>query len=185
MSNLEKSRIPQREWSSLGFQRFSPPTAIWLFVCSTGIDWLHRALIKTSLTQTFFFNQSILGHGHDGWYPPPGLEENAQRPRNVSSTHPTLKNAVVTCGPPPAEPAKCGKKDGPCLFNIEEDPCEYTNLAQKETDVLNHMLKLLETYKSTMVPIRNKPYDKNANPKNHNGLWTAWCDEKPNENCGE
>ena len=132
-----------------------------------------------------FFHQLILGHGHDGWYPPPGLEQNAQQPRNVSSTHPTLKNAVVKCGPPPAEPAKCGKMDGPCLFNIEEDPCEYTNLAQKETDVLNHMLKLLETYKSTMVPIRNKPYDKNANPKYHNGLWTAWCDEKPNENCGE
>ena len=47
------------------------------------------------------------------------------------------------------------------------------------------MLQLLEKYKATMVPTRNKPYDKNADPKFHDGVWTAWCDEKPNENCEE
>jgi len=123
--------------------------------------------------------------GFDGWYPPPGLEEDAQHPHNVSSTHPTLKNAVVTCGPPPFEPAKCGIGDGPCLFNIEEDPCEYYNLALIETNTLDFMLGMLEAHKTTMVPIRNKPYDENADPKYHEGVWTAWCDEKPNENCGE
>ncbi|KAL9955582.1 hypothetical protein ACROYT_G036923 [Oculina patagonica] len=122
-------------------------------------------------------------YGHDGWYPPPGVDISTQRPRNVS--HPTLKSAVVTCGPPPAKPAKCGHKDGPCLFNIEDDPCEYTNLAGEEKEVLQYMLQLLEKYKASMVPIRNKPYDPNANPHYHDGLWTAWCDEKPNDNCGE
>jgi len=156
-----------------------------LFVGSIESYGLERSLLQSHLTHFFIHVHGYLGFGFDGWYPPPGLEEDAQHPRNVSNTHPTLKNAVVTCGPPPVKPAKCGVGDGPCLFNIEEDPCEYTNLAQKETDVLNHMLKLLEAYKSTMVPIRNKPYDKNANPKYHNGVWTAWCDEKPNENCGE
>ncbi|XP_078346460.1 arylsulfatase J-like [Oculina patagonica] len=122
-------------------------------------------------------------YGRDGWYPPPGIDTKTQQPRNVS--HPTLKSAVVTCGPPPAKPAKCGHKDGPCLFNIEDDPCEYTNLAGEEEDVLNYILQLLEKYKASMVPIRNKPYDPNANPHINDGLWTAWCDEKPNENCGE
>ena len=134
---------------------------------------------------THFLIHGYLGNGHDGWYPPPGLEKDAQHHRNVSSTHPTLKNAVVTCGPPPLEPAKCGVEDGPCLFNIKEDPCEYFNLAQIEKNVLDFMLKMLEAQKTTMVPIRNKPLDENANPKYHNGLWTAWCDEKPNENCEE
>ena len=138
------------------------------------------------LTQlTHFLIHGYLGYGHEGWYPPPGLEKDAQHPRNASSTHPTLKNAVVTCGPPPLKPAKCGVKDGPCLFNIEEDPCEYINLAPKETKVLDFMLKMLEAQKATMVPKRNKPCDENANPKYHNGLWTAWCDEKPSEKCEE
>lgn len=125
------------------------------------------------------------GGGRDGWYPPPGIEENARSPRNFTTSLPSLKNAVVTCGPQPAEPTKCGVKDGPCLFNIQDDPCEYTNVAEKEKDVLKMMLQLLEKYKATMVPIRNKPYDKNADPKFHDGVWTAWCDEKPNENCEE
>ena len=133
----------------------------------------------------YFANQCYLGYGRDGWYPPPGLEESAQQPRNVSNTHSTLKNAAVTCGPPPAKPAKCDYKNGPCLFNIDDDPCEYTNLAEEEKDMLNFMLQLLDKYKATMVPIRNKDYDPNANPKYHNGVWTAWCDEKPNDNCGE
>lgn len=144
-----------------------------------------RDTLQSYSLRLSIFSYRFLAHSHDGWYPPPGLEENAQRPRNFSDSLPTLKNAVVTCGPQPAEPAKCGVQDGPCLFNILEDPCEYTNVAEKEKDALNMMLQLLEKYKATMAPIRNKPYDKNANPKLHNGVWTAWCDEKPNTNCGE
>lgn len=121
--------------------------------------------------------------GHDGWYPPPGLEENPRQQRNFTDTFPILKNAVVTCGPRPAKPAKCGHGDGPCLFNMDDDPCEYTNLAANHTDVLYILLQLLEKYKATMVPIRNKPYDYSSNPKYHNGVWTAWCDDKLNENC--
>lgn len=149
------------------------------------INYTGLYLNATTAAHTFFPQYWYLGYGFDGWYPPPGLEEDAQHSHNVSSTHPTLKNAVVTCGPPPAEPAKCGVKDGPCLFNIEEDPCEYFNLALVETDRLHFMLGMLEAHKATMVPIRNKPYDENANPKYHGGVWTAWCDEKPNVNCGE
>ena len=118
-----------------------------------------------------------------GWYPPPGFEHDPQQRRNPSDTLPTLRNAVVTCGSRPAQPAQCTPKDGPCLFNIEEDPCEYTNLVHEHEDVLNMLLQLLEKYKATMVPIRNKPYDFSANPKYHNGLWTAWCDEKPSKVC--
>ena len=69
------------------------------------------------------------------------------------------------------------------MFNIEEDPCEHTNVAEQEKEVLDIMLQLLEKYKKTMVPIRNKPYDRQANPKYHNGLWTAWCDGAPYDNC--
>ena len=89
----------------------------------------------------------------------------------------TLKNAVVTCkGQPPAKPAECTKDAGPCLFNIQDDPCEYTNLADKEPDTLKTMLSLLEKYKKTMVAPRQQPGDPAADPRNHGGLWTAWKD---------
>ena len=84
------------------------------FLWVSNWDWLTKELLNRTplplhLILLLLINQYI-GHGHDGWYPPPGLEENAQRPCNISITHPTLKNAVVTCGRPPDEPAKCGKK---------------------------------------------------------------------------
>ncbi|XP_015768600.1 PREDICTED: arylsulfatase J-like [Acropora digitifera] len=126
------------------------------------------------------------GPDRDGWYPPPGFQQNPSRRLNFSNSaalNPSLKSAIVTCPPPPAKPAECGHKDGPCLFNIDKDPCEHTNVANQEKDVLEMMLRLLEKYKKTMVPIRNKPYDHQANPKFHNGLWTAWCDEAPSDKC--
>lgn len=126
------------------------------------------------------------GPDMDGWYPPPGFQQNPSRRLNFSNSaalSPSLKSAIVTCPPPPAKRAECGHKDGPCLFNIDKDPCEHTNVANQEKDVLEMMLQLLEKYKKTMVPIRNKPYDHRANPKFHNGLWTAWCDEAPSDKC--
>lgn len=153
-------------------------------------------LRKWTVRTVFFYNEIVIENllvslfdyrlaftNYAGWYPPPGFEHDPQQRRNPSDTLPTLRNAVVTCGSRPAQPAQCTPKDGPCLFNIEEDPCEYTNLVHEHEDVLNMLLQLLEKYKATMVPIRNKPYDFSANPKYHNGLWTAWCDEKPSKVC--
>lgn len=105
----------------------------------------------------------------NGWYPPPEYEE-----ANVSNK--TLKNAVVTCDKPPSKPPGCTKTDGPCLFDIENDPCEYVNLASKYEDILEQMLAKLEGYRKSSVPPRNKPEDPKANPKYHGGAWVAWED---------
>ena len=91
-----------------------------------------------------------------------------------------MKNAVVTCGPRPSETPHCTKGSGPCLFNIEKDPCEYTNVADKEPDVLAYMFKMLARYEGGMVPPRNKPFDPLANPKYHGGVWTAWKEDEDN-----
>ncbi|XP_001641815.2 arylsulfatase J isoform X2 [Nematostella vectensis] len=106
-----------------------------------------------------------------GWYPPPNIEEREPHPA-------TLRDAVVKCGPPPEIPVNCTASDGPCLFNIKNDPCEYVNLAKKELEILNNMLIWLEGYKKGMVPIRNTPLDPSANPANYGGAWTAWKDQK-------
>ena len=116
----------------------------------------------------------FLGSGWSGWYSPPGVEElhNAPRPH-------TLKNAVVTCGKRPTVPSECTYKAGPCLFDLDDDPCEYVNLASKNTEVVDTMLNWLEKYKLTMIKPKNLPDDTAANPRNFNGVWTPWRGIKP------
>ena len=109
----------------------------------------------------------------DKWYRPPGADANTHN----STSSQTLKNAVVTCkGEQPAKPSECTEESGPCLFNIEVDPCEYTNLADKEPDIVKALLERLEAYRETMVPPRYKPTDHAANPHFHGGLWVPWKD---------
>ncbi|XP_020620378.1 arylsulfatase I-like isoform X2 [Orbicella faveolata] len=104
------------------------------------------------------------------WYPRPGLTESSRSFRDTP-----LKNVVINCsGEPPATPAECREK--PCLFNIEDDPCEYYNVAEKYPDVLNKLLSVMEKYKKSMVPPRYKPKDEAADPNAHGGVWTPWRD---------
>ena len=117
---------------------------------------------------TFFALQTA--ERWNGWYPRLGDEGN-QHPVNASRL---LKNAVVTCGPRPVDPPDCTKRSGPCLFDIEQDPCEYVNQADKQPEILAMMFKMLADYKSGMVAPKNKPYDYSANPKYHGGVWGAW-----------
>ena len=87
-----------------------------------------------------------------------------------------LKNAVVTCDKPPCNPPECTKSAGPCLFDIEKDPCEYVNLASQHEDILQQLLAKLEGYRKSSVPPRKKQKDPKANPIYHGGAWVAWDD---------
>lgn len=107
--------------------------------------------------------------GWNGWYPPPGYEQS-----NIFNH--TLKNAVVKCDSPPSDPPTCTKSDGPCLFDIEKDPCEYVNLASQHNDIVQELLAKLEKYRKSSVTPRNQPIDPKANPKYHGGAWIAWDD---------
>ena len=84
---------------------------------------------------------------------------------------------MVTCGQPPSSPPECTKSAGPCLFDIEHDPCEYVNLASQHDDIVQKLLAKLEDYRKSSVPPRNKPIDPKANPKYHGGAWVAWEDQ--------
>ena len=129
---------------------------------------LIRGLLSTC-TLPFFFE----GTAWSGWYAPPGFENSNHSARAGAR----LKNAVVTCDKPPSTPVECTTEAGPCLFNIEDDPCEYVNQAKNQPEIVNNMLQWLEKYRETMVPPRNKPFDPRANPNNFGGVWSPWMDE--------
>lgn len=85
-------------------------------------------------------------------------------------------DAEVICGDKPPEANPCLPLKGACLFDIDNDPCEYDNLAEKLPQVVEELLELLSWYNSTSVPPLNAPIDPMSNPKYWNYTYTNWGD---------
>lgn len=64
--------------------------------------------------------------------------------------------------------------DGPCLFNILDDPCEENNLAQSKPAMLYAMKKRYDALVSQAVPSRRRPIDIRSDPMFFNGNWEWW-----------
>ena len=68
----------------------------------------------------------------------------------------------------------CPFNEQPCLYNIEDDPCEYYDIKANNTDIYNEIYQRLLQYNATMVTPLNLIYPENdtaANPKNLGGFW--------------
>ena len=65
----------------------------------------------------------------------------------------------------------CNATLSPCLFNIDDDPCEMKNLASDYPDLMEKLMKRFALYKQKSVPPRNRPCDPCANPNLFGGLW--------------
>ncbi|XP_035224042.1 arylsulfatase J-like [Stegodyphus dumicola] len=92
----------------------------------------------------------------------------------------------VYCGVKPENAStNCKPMDSACLFNLEEDPCEYNNLAYSLPSVVKELEILLDMYRSYSVPIRNRPLDPAANPKYYGYAWVPWksLSTRFHENC--
>ena len=84
--------------------------------------------------------------------------------------------AEVICGEKPPDAIPCLPLKAPCLFDIERDPCEYNNLAEKFPDNLKDLISLLNWYNSTAVAALNTPPDPMSNPKYWGYTYTNWAD---------
>lgn len=73
---------------------------------------------------------------------------------------------------------KCDPSKSPCLFNIQEDPCEQNNLVDVNTDKFEILLAMLSDHVDNMVPIRRRPSDPKCDPSNFNGTWTWWQEDE-------
>ncbi|CAO1410934.1 unnamed protein product [Diamesa serratosioi] len=89
-----------------------------------------------------------------------------------------IKSATVTCGNNKNN-HQCDLKNGPCLFNIIEDPCEQNNLAQTNPSQMTIMLNKFSEWTSKVVPSRRKPSEPASNPTNFNGNWNWWQPDSP------
>lgn len=75
----------------------------------------------------------------------------------------------------------CNALMSPCLFDLNEDPCEQNNLAEQEPERLRDMLKRLYDLYRHRAPLRNVRGDPNADPARFNGTWTWWTEPSPQD----
>ncbi|KAK2142403.1 hypothetical protein LSH36_961g00078 [Paralvinella palmiformis] len=62
------------------------------------------------------------------------------------------------------------------LFNIRKDPFEKRDVSSEYPDIVNHLLDRLSYYNSTAVPAYYPPFDPEADPALHGGVWGPWRD---------
>lgn len=131
----------------------------------------------------------------DGWYGPSGrnlhhydidLILNSHTGRALKKIHraPTpeqisnlRRESEVVCSHRSSnDSAPCFPLKKPCLFNIEEDPCERYNLAEREPELLKDLLDLLRKVNETAVPPGNLPLDPQGLPQRWGYVWTNFGD---------
>ena len=62
------------------------------------------------------------------------------------------------------------------LFNIREDPEERNELSDVYPEMVSFLMKKLEEYNATAVPVRYPDPDPASNPERHGNVWTPWAD---------
>lgn len=98
---------------------------------------------------------------------------------NVTHMKLLQDEAQVICQQPPPPGiayTSCDSYNAPCLFDIEQDPCEYNNLADKYPAILNSLLESIQNYNLTAKKPIPRYFDKRSQPKKWNYIWTNWKD---------
>ncbi|KAI5726415.1 hypothetical protein M8J76_002340 [Diaphorina citri] len=82
--------------------------------------------------------------------------------------------ARVDCKQTDSKGGNC--MDQYCLYNINEDPCEYKNIAATNPDKVHQLKKLLDHYKKELehIKMQTGSFDPLANPIYWDGYWSAW-----------
>lgn len=61
-----------------------------------------------------------------------------------------------------------------CLFDLETDPCEQSDVANVFPKVVNKLEQLLDFYKTSAISDLPLIPDLNSNPDIFNGIWSNW-----------
>lgn len=131
-------------------------------------DWLNMANTETNLTDQTYVQlvmQSDVYRAIDSRLTETEILEKVGK-------------SIVRCPKPPNVDSlqNCGSSKTVCLFNIAADPCEFNDIADEQTEVVQKMSKLLRHYLKVMVPPLNQPRDDKSDTIFHNMTWVSWND---------
>ena len=77
----------------------------------------------------------------------------------------------------------CPYNKEPCLYDLDTDPCEYTDIKADKPEILDFLYNMLSEYNDGAVPALKLLYsseDEAANPENFGGFWSPWRSLKEN-----
>ncbi|XP_011306206.1 arylsulfatase B [Fopius arisanus] len=63
-----------------------------------------------------------------------------------------------------------------CLFDLEIDPCETTNISNRFPDMVEMLENFIAGYRNVLMNQTNAPVDPKSYPECHNGVWMPWLD---------
>jgi arylsulfatase B len=91
--------------------------------------------------------------------------------------------ARVNCNfPEGVEVSPCVPSQGPCLFDLTNDPCELNNIAASYPSMLALLQAKIQVYNQTYVDPHIQPIDPAADPALWDGNWVPWKDPQPLDN---
>ncbi|CAL1279748.1 unnamed protein product [Larinioides sclopetarius] len=93
------------------------------------------------------------------------------------------EKAEVHCGGSPATSNECQPALKPCLFNIAEDPCEITNIADLYPKKVQSMLDALKVYERQAVKTQFQDPDPHGDPMCHGFAYVPWMDPEYISKC--
>ncbi|KAJ3648883.1 hypothetical protein Zmor_020652 [Zophobas morio] len=64
-----------------------------------------------------------------------------------------------------------------CLFDLEKDPCETTNIIDEQPDLGRLLLRRIEEFSVFLVPQGNLTVDPDSNPQRFGNTWCTWLDD--------
>lgn len=136
--------------------------------------------LNTSFNFRFCFCFFYLAQFYSGWYAPPGMKKQIIKmflKRNkIKSGKLQTSSAEILCSRKPLKVNHCGGKNyKPCLFNLNNDPCEFHDVSKQYPIIYNIMLRKLDEYRKKMVKSRRTTMrNPESNPKLHGGAWVSW-----------
>lgn len=79
---------------------------------------------------------------------------------------------------PNDEPYECF--DSYCLYDVNQDPCEYRNVGKQNEYILNTTIDMLNGFKKELMKQNRPDVDSNSDPRNFDGYWDTWLEPKNN-----
>ncbi|XP_020614263.1 arylsulfatase I-like, partial [Orbicella faveolata] len=171
VSMIEDKIDGMNVWDTLAHGKKSPRTEVL-----HNIDPISRFAAIRVERYKLVVNQD--GFYKSTWYPRyevPGELDTMPQPR-------TLPGAVIQCGEWNSSiETACNSDVFPCLFDIEEDPCEYKNIAKTHIDIVRRLVLRLIYYQRRALPVWFPETDTKADPAKHCGFWSPWRSSKKNK----
>lgn len=103
-----------------------------------------------------------------------------RKPTSLDMSTTSSENLTIGGIPMPNIAMECRPLEGPCLFDLDNDPCESRNLynygQNKYAKIIGQMWDRIDYFRQHAHPLNNQPSDPRSDPIHFNNEWTWWQD---------